>query len=47
MLHCNINLRGNDMFDFDKQVKEVAEQVKKFNKMWIDWTITALEQFKK
>jgi hypothetical protein len=35
------------MFDFDKQIKEATEQVKKLNKMWIDWTITVLEQFKK
>ena len=35
------------MFDFNNQFKEVTEQVKKFNKMWIDWTITVLEQFKK
>lgn len=35
------------MFDLDKQVKEVTSQVKKYNDMWINWTITVLEQFKK
>jgi hypothetical protein len=35
------------MFDFDKQMKEVTAQVKKYNEMWINWTIAALEQIKK
>jgi hypothetical protein len=35
------------MFDLDKQVKEVTAQVKKYNDMWINWTITILEQLKK
>jgi hypothetical protein len=35
------------MFDLDKQVKEVVAQVKKYNEMWINWTITVLEQLKK
>jgi hypothetical protein len=37
----------NQFFDFEKQFEEVTAQVKKANKMWIDWTITMLEQFKK
>ena len=36
-----------DLFDFDKQVKNATEQFKKYNAMWIDWTIMTLEQFKK
>ena len=36
-----------DFLDFDKQFKDATEQVKKANKMWIDWTITMLEQLKK
>lgn len=35
------------MFDLDKQFKEVTTQVKKYNEMWINWTITVLEQLKK
>ena len=35
------------MFDFDKQIKEATAQIKKYSDMWIDWTITVLEQFKK
>lgn len=35
------------MFDLDKQVKEATAQVKKYNEMWINWTITVLEQLKK
>jgi hypothetical protein len=41
------NLKGNTMFDLDKQFKEVTTQVKKYNDMWINWTITVLEQLKK
>jgi hypothetical protein len=40
-------LKEITMFDFDKQVKEVTAQVKKYNDMWINWTITVLEQLKK
>ena len=40
-------IRRNPMFDFDKQLKDVTTQVKKYNEMWINWTITVLEQFKK
>jgi hypothetical protein len=47
LLHCNITLKGNTMFEFDKQIKEVTAQVKKYNEMWINWTITVLEQIKK
>ena len=39
--------KGNIMIDFDKQFKEVTAQVKKYNEMWINWTITVLEQIKK
>jgi hypothetical protein len=39
--------KGNIMIDFDKQLKEVTAQVKKYNEMWINWTITVLEQIKK
>ena len=35
------------MFDFNNPLKEVTAQVKKYSEMWIDWTITVLEQFKK
>lgn len=37
----------DQMFDFNKQFNEATAQVKKVNKMWIDWTIMVLEQFKK
>ena len=40
-------LKEITMFDLDKQVKEVTAQVKKYNEMWINWTITVLEQLKK
>ena len=40
-------LKGHNMFDLDKQFKEVTAQVKKYNEMWINWTITVLEQIKK
>lgn len=40
-------IRRNPMFDFDKQIKEATAQAKKYSEMWIDWTITVLEQFKK
>ena len=40
-------LKENTMFDFDKQIKEATAQVKKYNEMWINWTITVLEQIKK
>lgn len=46
MLRILHNL-GDVMFDFDKQIKEVTAQVKKYNEMWINWTIAALEQIKK
>ena len=41
------SIRRNPMFDFDKQIKEATAQAKKYSEMWIDWTITVLEQFKK
>ena len=40
-------LMERTMFDLDKQVKEVSAQFKKYNDMWINWTITVLEQLKK
>jgi hypothetical protein len=48
--YTQLTYRRNPMFDFldfEKQFEEVTAQVKKANKMWIDWTITMLEQFKK
>ena len=49
MYNCCIATYSKErtMFDLDKQIKEVTTQVKKYNEMWINWTITVLEQFKK
>jgi hypothetical protein len=46
-MFCILHNLGDTMFDLDQQIKEATAQVKKYNEMWINWTITVLEQLKK
>jgi hypothetical protein len=45
LLHCNITLKGNTMFDFDKQFQEFEAQMHKIQRFWTSFTISSVKDF--